>query len=117
MNPRQPDPSQNPFTAILKGGAAPTAQPMPQMAPQGPAQGGGMAPQMMKAMQGGQMPQDQTQQGANPGTSKFLMQAMQALHGFIGESQDRQEIAIGRSIMQLLSRLIERDQQVQSQQL
>lgn len=108
----------NPFESLGGGGGSPgqdqsagqvSPQPQQQEQPQ-------MTPEMMKAV-GMDPTQDQTVRGSNPGGSKFLLGALQQLQGYIGESQDRDEIAIARSLMQLITKLIDRDQTSQSDKL
>lgn len=96
----------NPFEGILRGGQ------QGEM-PGGASQGG--QPQdpeaEMKRLQEMQDPKrNQLLQGANPGQSKYLLGAIQQIQGFIAESTERDEIAIGRSIIQLLTRLVAKDQ-------
>lgn len=105
----------NPFTSLMAQGQSGAGQ--PQSAPQSPdaSQGGfQQVPQGMEqaAMMGGvQNPDDQLQKGQGAGSSKFLLGAAQQLQGYISESQNRDEIAIARSILQLLTKLIDRDQE------
>lgn len=107
---------ENPFASLLASFGQ-GASPQDAMA------GGPMAQGLMQGGQGGQapteydpqtgqpiMPPDQTQPGTMTGNSKFLVQAINALQGYIQASGDRDEIATGRSIIALLSRLIEQDQ-------
>jgi len=89
--------------------------------PTGPATLGRMAPQGAPAMQGG-MPGGAALGGtpAVPGRgqtapTKFLLSALQALHLFSQQVTDPQEAQIIRSIIVLLSGLIQRDQQRQQQ--
>lgn len=112
---------QNPFEAIVNGGQAQAPQGMgvPQ---EGEEQGGyaQIPPGMEEAAQmGGVMPEedDQLQKGAGAGSSKFLLGAAQQLQGYIAESTERDEIAIARSILQLLTKLIDRDQQKLTEKL
>lgn len=66
----------------------------------------------MQRMQEMQDPKkNQLLPGANPGGSKFLVGAIQQLQGYIGESTERDEIAIARSLIQLLTKLVSKDQQ------
>lgn len=55
--------------------------------------------------------------GANPGNSKYLLGAIQQIQGFIANSTERDEIAIGRSLIQLLTRLVSKDQEKMNAQL
>jgi len=134
---------QNPFAQFVQGGQGggqPQGQPMPQgggmpaglaggQGGQAPVTGGpqegagaspasGMDPAELQRMQAMQDPkQNPLLPGANPGGSKFLVGAIQQLQGYIAEETDRDEIAIGRSIIQLLTRLIAKDQDKQNQKL
>ena len=121
MGPQAPsdfNPDQNPFESILsgmkglgsEGSATDPAQMYGQMqsqsAPQGgqmPSGAGMMAPD----------PNDVTQPGANPGTSKHVLGALAALQKFISESDDIQEIQAIRGVIQILTRVMERDQEKQ----
>lgn len=109
---QQFNPDQNPFTEILsqlgQGGQQP--QGMPQ-APQTPIQPG------QEGMGEDQMMQDQLQPGVNPSSTKFLSQAINALQQFITQADDRDSILIGRNIVQLLAKLIEKEEGKQSEQL
>jgi hypothetical protein len=58
---------------------------------------------------------DVTQPGVNPGTSKPLLSALSSLHQFITAATDPSEIALVRSIIVLLTQLIQRDQASQAQ--
>lgn len=106
----------NPFAAIMGG-----AQPTPQ-APQEKQGGYQSIPKGMEqaAMMGG-MPmvdqEDQTMKGQGVGATKFLLGAAQQLQGYIAESTERDEIMTARSILLLLTKLINRDQEVQTQKL
>ncbi len=106
------NPDTNPFEAIVNAGKAPAA-------PQG---GQGPTPQQMQ--QGGVMgkpmvktPPNQMDYGAVGGTTPALTSALQAMQKFLAESQDATEIALGRSIIALISKLIDADQQKQMGQL
>lgn len=117
---------QNPFEQIV-GGQAPQGVGGPAGMPMG------VPPQALQAMQGGQpqapqqmpggamgaeetqMPEDVTQPGINPGGTKPLIVAMQNLHAFITDANDPTDISTVRSIMSLLTRLINNDQQRQTQ--
>lgn len=112
---------QNPFEAIFAQGAGQGAEPqsgsaMPQM-------GGGLPPmgqadveaQESQAM--GQQPdpaEDDSQKGVNPGGTKFVLGAIQQLNNFITDATDRSDIATVRSVITLLTRLIQKDQERQS---
>lgn len=106
----------NPFMNLIQqapsgGTGAPSA---PQTSSQ-PSQQDSENPQEQSVP--ADMEEDQTQKGVNPGTSPYLLGAVQQLQKFIAESQDRDEIAIGRSIIQLLTRLIAQDQANQQNRL
>lgn len=92
--------AQNPFMALIKKAqmqGGPQAQQMPQQPQQG--------------MQGQQIPPSQYERGANPGNTKFLINAVQSLENYIKDSTSRDEIATARGIITLLSRLIAKDQE------
>jgi len=67
--------------------------------------------------QTGQPIEDQTQKGTLTGTSKFLVGAIQQLQGYLQASDDRDDIATGRSVITLLTRLIDKDQQSETSKL
>ena len=102
--------NQNPFLDILQQGQ------------QGGGQTGGMMsggmmggmqlppPQLPPQPQGGVMP-DVRQPGVTGDATKPLIQAAQALHQYIATSQDNNDIAAVRSIMGVLTSLIQRDQE------
>lgn len=81
--------TQNPFMHLING-----------MGPAGMGQG-------QDASQG------QAPAQADPTKTKFLISAMQNLHSYIAANQDPTEVAIARSIIQLVTKLIARDQQTQ----
>ena len=115
--PAQDGEEQNPFSNILSGfgqaGVSPQADMQGSPLAQGMMQGGEQNQQQPQIdPKTGQpiIPPDQTQEGIATGNSKFLVSAIQSLQGFIQASSDRDEIATGRSIIALLSRLIEKDQ-------
>lgn len=97
--------------------------------PQQPPQGEGGSPPMPQGgqpmggspmMQGGmntKMPKNQLNEGEDTGGSPYLLSALQALQRFITGSSDPQTIAIARNISMLITRLIERDQQGQTERL
>lgn len=85
----------NPLAGILGGAGA------PQQAPAQPAGPGGMAQELP----------DVGQKGVTGDSTKPLIAAMQALHAYIADSTDRKDIAVVRSVMSLLTNLIQRDQQ------
>lgn len=99
---RQPNnPGQQPANPVA-GAAALTKQ------AGGPSAVGGAAAQP-------DLSQDPTQPGSNPGTSKPLLQALNALHQFITTASDPSEIALVRSIIVLVTQLVQRDQASQAQ--
>jgi hypothetical protein len=115
------NPDQNPFAEILaqlkqQGG-------QPQLPTAGGAdaatapQGGQQLPPNMTIGPDGQPQEvpDATQPGVNPGTTKFLLGALQQLQQFIGAASDRDEIAVARSVIMLLTKLISSDQEKQGQ--
>lgn len=103
---------QNPFANILA-----------QL--QGGGQGGGMPdPGAMMATKSatsqgpkigpdGKPLPDVTQRGQNPGTSKFVISAMQAMQGALAEATDPQEIQMLRQILQTLVKIVDMDQKRQ----
>lgn len=121
---------QNPFAEILSrftqsqggnpianGQAGPMAQEQmaaaqQQSAMQGAAQGAEFDPAT-----GMPMEEDQTQKGVATGTSKYLIGAIGQLQQYIAQATDRDEIATARSIISLLSRLIDKDQQTEGTKL
>ena len=110
------NPDANPFESILA-----SLKEQPQGQPQGGPTQGGPTPQQMQ--QGGMMgkpiktPPDQTAYGETSGGTPFLTQAIKAMENFLKESTDTEEIAMGRSIVGMLSRLIANDQEKQMGQL
>lgn len=137
MNPNQQQEEQfslgqqfdsNPFEGMFGGGGQGAPQGMPQGGGQPPVSGGpaeeqaegemDMDPAQIAKMQAMQDPrQNPLLPGANPGGSKFLVGAIQQLHGYIGESTDRNEIATARAIISLLTKLIDKDQQKQNERI
>ena len=116
MNPTQQG-GQNPYASIIaqmqqrqQGGGQPTPQ------------GGGMPSMMGGGGMGGQdAPQPAPQGGQTGGATatqdatKYLVSALQNLNAFVKISVDRQETTIGRSLISLITKLIEKDQQRQHQ--
>lgn len=115
MQPNQGE--QNPFLAILaqrrsqggqQGGmGGETGMPSAMAAqgaipPEGQPQNGNMI------MQPATPPSDQ--RGQTGDVTKPLVQAASAIHTFLAQSTDKQDVLIGRSIIALLSQLILRDQ-------
>lgn len=106
--------NQNPFLQILQ-----------QSKSQNPSMGmgQGMAPAMaaQQAMPQGQVGPDGEMipgvetKGVTADATKPLIQAAQAIHNFISEATNREDIAIGRSILTLLAKLLNQDQQRASQ--
>lgn len=122
MGPSHPqdfNPDQNPFEAILAGmggaqGQAPQGMPagMPQgMPPMGPGEGSPAG--MPQLPQGGpQMPGQPPMPGQDPkGGTKFLISALQNLHQYLGAAQDEVDVAAVRGLIQIMTRLISRDQE------
>lgn len=105
---------QNPFEGILnKQQAAPAPE-----AGQGAMQGQEIDPQAVEQYQQMQDPKhNPLLPGANPGGSKFLVGAIQQLQGYIGESTERDEIAIARAVIRLLTKLIDKDQETQDEKV
>lgn len=60
---------------------------------------------------------NQLAKGQTGDNSQNLMRALQALHKYIADSTDPSEISMGRGIILLLSKLIEKDQQAQVSKL
>jgi hypothetical protein len=103
---------ENPFASILQqlqggGGGMPPMDAGPMMATQ-PA-----APQGPKIGPDGKPLPDVTQRGQNPGTSKFVVQAMQAMQGALAEATDPQEIQMLRQILSMLVKVVDEDQKRQ----
>jgi hypothetical protein len=112
MNDEQMQGGGNPFEEILKqfqggkGGVTPTMDAGPMMATQ-------PAPAGPKIGPDGKPLPDVTQRGQNPGTSKFVIQAMQAMQGAMAEATDPEEIQMLRQILQLLVKIVDMDQSKQ----
>ena len=101
---------QNPFASImqsLQGAGAQGGQPQGPQAPQG------VPPQGM----GADMPDNQLMKGKNPDSSQALIGATKMLQQFIADSTDSTDIATARSIVMLITRLIEKQQKKMSDQL
>ena len=64
-----------------------------------------------------EIPQNQLQPGEPGGHTEFALQAIQALHKYLTATTDPNEIAVIRSIIVILTKLIEVDQQRQTAQL
>lgn len=92
------DTTQNPYASFMQ---------QSQQQPQQPDQENGQE----DSAQGEEQPEDQLNPGQNPGSTKFLMGAINSLENYIKQSTDRDEIATSRSIIMLLGRLIQKDQQ------
>ncbi len=103
----QPVIGQNPFMHIINGMQPAGGQGQPQQ-PQLPPQ---------QNVPSGQAPKNQLQPGVDGGNTKPLLSAVQAIQTYIAGSTDATEIQIARSIVQLLVKLIARDQQSQQAQL
>lgn len=106
----QQAPGNNPgMQAMLQRVTQPAgASPAPQTSPPGGAPVGADQGTQPTGIEDAAIP------GSNPGTTKQLLQAANALHGAITQMSDPQEIQMIRSILMLLSNLIQRDQQVQN---
>jgi hypothetical protein len=140
MNPQVGMPSgqgpggaNNPFLQFVQQlqsqrGNAP-GQNMPAPSGQPPAVPGGAPVSALQQAQGaaGQAPglpgvqqnpmqqvQDAAIPGENPGVTKNLLQAANALHGAIAQLTNPGEIQAIRSILMILTQLIQRDQQTQN---
>lgn len=110
------DPNVNPFESLESGGAAPAA-PQPQ-APVAP--GAGAAPQAgpggalaVSPVAGLTPPVNQLEAGKGTGKEKSLVDAVRALHSYISESTDRDSILMGRNLIKLITRLINRGEDEQ----
>lgn len=88
----------NPFESLMQRGSSGAQSQSPQI-----------PPQMMGQMPG--MEENQLLKGKGQGGSKYLLSAIQALQGYVAESQDRDEIEVARSIVKLLIRLVHQDQE------
>ena len=64
-----------------------------------------------------EIPPNQLMAGENPGGSKFALGALQNLNKYLSEATDQNEISVIRSIILILTKLIEADQQRQTAQL
>lgn len=111
MNPNQ---SGNPYLEMLQrtGGQGPQTS-APAAGPSAMAQA-----LSQQAGAGPQAPQQPGQPGAGApqaGTTKILLSAVQALHGFTQQATDQQEVAVVRSMIVILNQLIQRDQMAQAQ--
>lgn len=111
--PEMPGGGENPFEAILQqfqggkgGGGMPTMDAGPMMATN-------PAPSAPKVGPDGKPLPDVTQRGQNPGTSKFVIQAMSAMQGALAEATDPQEIQMLRQILTLLVKVVDMDQSKQ----
>jgi hypothetical protein len=62
-------------------------------------------------------PENQLKPGEGAGNTKFLLMALKSLNEYVVAEDDSQNISIGRSIMQLLSKLIAKEQQELTQQI
>ena len=123
-----PNLDKNPFEGILaqiqsRGVGAGTGQPPDAMmqgaSPEGmhPMPGGQMMPNsQMPGMMGGQgkPPPNQLIPGQEGGTGKFLLSTMQQLQSYITAEDDSNNIMIARSIIGLITKLLEREQQEQT---
>ena len=104
---------ENPFAKILEqfqggqGGGTPGMDAGPMMATN-PAQ-----PPAPKIGPDGKPLPDVTQRGQNPGTSKFVIQAMNSMQGALAEATDPQEIQMLRQILTLLVKVVDMDQNKQ----
>lgn len=94
---------QNPFSSVLSGLGQQSQQPQQAPVPQ----------QQMPTDQQPQQEDNQLEKGKISGTSQYLLSALQSLHKFITESTDPREITMGRSIISLMSKMIDMDQKKQ----
>jgi hypothetical protein len=86
----------------------------PGGAPIGPPTGAGQAPGIPGAQQPDVANQDASFPGANPGVTKNLLGALSQLHAAIGPMTDPDEIRMIRSIILMLTQLIQKDQEQQN---
>lgn len=111
------NPDQDPFEGILNQGRQaldPAARygNMQQMQQMGAQEPGASMPMMVDKQA---MMQDVTQPGSNPGTTKYVLSALQSLQKFIAESTDLREIQAVRGVITVLSRIMESDQNKQTE--
>ena len=111
------NPDQNPFESIIADlqNKQPSQGGMEEAmgAAQEQGQPGGMPPGMK--MSGGtpQLPTSQLEEGKNPSATKSLTQAISALQQFIAQSTDHDDIALGRNLIKLITRLIAKAEDAQ----
>ena len=110
--------NQNPFLEILQQNQGQNQQ---------PGMGGGDMSGMMAAQQAMPQGEEGEEQGMqmlppDPGlpgetgdSTKPLVQALQAVHNYIAASTDKTTISLARSVLTLLIRLIQQDQDRASQ--
>lgn len=110
----------NPFQGILAqiqsrqsaGGQPPQGMPM-----QGTPPAGGPPPQMMAQMMAGgkpKMPPNQLNPGEDSGNSQELLSAIQQLQRYIVAESDPNNITVVRSIISLITKLVQKDQEQQA---
>ena len=117
MQPQQPQQPASP-----QGGMNFDQNPFEEMVKEKMAGGG------MHKMPDGQMMQNSQMQGAGqnmmpealqPGKTgdgvKFLMSAIQGLHGYLGYSTDPQEVSMLRNLINIVTQLMTRDQEKATQ--
>lgn len=109
----------NPFAKTLQDSEMPSPSQggQGQQAPQAP-QGAGL-PQGMAAQRPGMVPnveKSDLQEGIIMGVTPSIIQAINALNNVVKSSQDKDTIQTMRSIISLLSRFVQEDQDAQSNQ-
>lgn len=131
MSPKQqqyslgdPNLDKNPFEGILaqlQSRQSAGGQPSPIMQGLPPAGGtpaGGPPPQMMaQTMAGGKqpkMPPNQLNPGEDSGNSQELLSAIQQLQRYIVAESDPNNITVVRSIISLIAKLVQKDQEQQA---
>lgn len=83
----------------------------------------GPAPQVQEknaaigAAQGASNVVDQLEPGQDPGTTRFLLSASQGLQNYIKASSDPEELRMARTIVTMIARLIQKDQETMTSQL
>jgi len=105
----------NPFAGVL-------SQIQSQGQPMGGMMGGGgqppQAPPAMPQMMGGQKPPpNQLVPGEEGGNSQFLVATMQQLQRYITAEDDSNNIMIARSIIGLITKLLDKEQKQQTAKL
>lgn len=116
---------ENPYLSMIRGGqsGAPQGGQMggqmmggqqPSQPGQGAPQGGQMMGPAGKKME---MPEDQMSWGETGDSSRELVSAINSLENFIKKSTERDTIGTARSIIMLLTRLMAKDQEINTSKL